>query len=1040
MKVNSFKLLFLVSILKTNLMYAMEQPVESMSSSSGNSQAVVLRSKRLGRHNSFKNVSQEYPFLGTYTDRNKKTEQIVDFELLLSLPEIHSKATGKGVSVGILESGIDWNHDLFGADGAKLNFLKVGKDFSHGTAVTSVIHAVAPASELRFQDRRLSLSGQYEILNVSSGFLASKSKQKDSDWDTYHMAYDSYAQEVKKLALKGILIVKSAGNRGTEVSLGLQRFIEEETQGRMIAIGNLDYSQGYEQLASSSNYSLPSFDRFICTPGSQILVGIPGSRREAHTGTSFSAPIVSGALALLMEAFPAWRYTPEKYIDILLRSARKNDKLGFKIGRGVLDIKAAFKEAEIEQFLESINNYLRQNKNFRQQELDDLKARSLQDNKIDLRVAENLFDLENLISLFIIRGYSKSLEKILSFEPAVVNNPVKDLRQNSLLNSLEASFLLSPLELAIQTGQSTIVELLLAHNANPEISDKGLLFALAKLQKFAPLTKKLFKQSLKQTEFVSETDRYGRTLLMVAVYFGAPWSIVKLLKQKCSSFALDNWGQTAIDWAIMGQYPKIDKLLEYVKPNQTNFTKGGLTYLHLAAATDNAQIIQLLLDKGAAIDAKEMFDLQTPLHIAAIQDARQALQLLLKNGAEIDQRDKDGDTALHILAERNQPASIEMLLDYGAEVNPPNSHEQTPVFNVAVANSLQTLTRLVAKGANIHHRDAKGNTALFRACTENATRVIKRLLDIGANINDENFIKQTPLHMAAGYNAVDAVELLIANGAQVDARDTSGWMPLSIAIMKNAESAVEILLEKTKDVDAKDNYGQTPLMIAAYNNSEFIVKLLLERNARIDAANEDGLTPLLCAVINNNLQIAEMLIAKGADINHQDNYGQTPLFIAAEKDAYQIGELLITRGANVNHRNSNGVAPLMAAAYHDSKFLVELLIKRNAQIDATNEKGFTALFAAAINNNIKSAELLIAGGANINQQDKDGQTPLFKAVENKAYELIVLLVEWGSDINHRDKQGRNIIDIARSLNFDSIAALLERKLMAKEETFSPTSI
>lgn len=84
-------------------------------------------------------------------------------------------------------------------------------------------------------------------------------------------------------------------------------------------------------------------NRFITAPGELILVsdGMGGTVRR--TGTSFSAPLVSGAIALLHDRWPWLAKDPAATVEIILRSARDLGAPGVDpvYGAGLLDVTAS---------------------------------------------------------------------------------------------------------------------------------------------------------------------------------------------------------------------------------------------------------------------------------------------------------------------------------------------------------------------------------------------------------------------------------------------------------------------------------------------------------------------------------------------------------------------------------------------------------------------------------------------------------------------------------------------------------------------------
>jgi subtilisin family serine protease len=112
-------------------------------------------------------------------------------------------------------------------------------------------------------------------------------------------------------------------------------------------VGSLSYTNNQETMSDFTVPALSKSDPYICAPGAAVRVASVKGKYDLEEGTSFAAPIIVGALALLMEYYPKWQDTPEKYIDLILKSARKKalgkreDKLSPDCGAGAIDIVTA---------------------------------------------------------------------------------------------------------------------------------------------------------------------------------------------------------------------------------------------------------------------------------------------------------------------------------------------------------------------------------------------------------------------------------------------------------------------------------------------------------------------------------------------------------------------------------------------------------------------------------------------------------------------------------------------------------------------------
>lgn len=109
-----------------------------------------------------------------------------------------------------------------------------------------------------------------------------------------------------------ISVIAAAGNYGSD---GIS---PPGTGYNVITVANVDANQ---KLNNSSSYgtdsSLDLRKPTIAAPGTSIVIG----GENIGSGTSYSAPIVSGVVAKLMQQFPALKVLPEAVTAILIVSA-----------------------------------------------------------------------------------------------------------------------------------------------------------------------------------------------------------------------------------------------------------------------------------------------------------------------------------------------------------------------------------------------------------------------------------------------------------------------------------------------------------------------------------------------------------------------------------------------------------------------------------------------------------------------------------------------------------------------------------------------
>ena len=136
---------------------------------------------------------------------------------------------------------------------------------------------------------------------------------------------------------RDVLVVASAGNASSNNDV-TPHYPASYRLGNIISVGAID-ARG--RMASFSNYGRSSVD--IAAPGERILstsVSSPWRLRSAtydfRSGTSFAAPMVSGAAALLRTRYPTdpyWRTRAR-----LMAGARRVSGVEGKVRWGVLDV------------------------------------------------------------------------------------------------------------------------------------------------------------------------------------------------------------------------------------------------------------------------------------------------------------------------------------------------------------------------------------------------------------------------------------------------------------------------------------------------------------------------------------------------------------------------------------------------------------------------------------------------------------------------------------------------------------------------------
>ncbi|GAA1381113.1 S8 family serine peptidase [Catellatospora chokoriensis] len=255
----------------------------------------------------------------------------------------HRISQGKGVKVGVIDSGVDATHpDLRGSVEAGGDFSRAGAGDSltdtdgHGTSMASLIaghgqiKGVAPAAKI-------------VSIKVSDGFSGSATAVGQAiTWASEHgirivsisSGYDSddlvLQQAVTKARGKGMIIVAAAGNKPDATTVQYPA-----AYNGVIAVGATDKN------GNLSNKSVSGPQLLLAAPGDSLSTAHRDKRRVITTGTSNSAALVAGAAALVLAAHPD--ISAEELTRRLTSTATDKGPAGRddQYGYGIINITAA---------------------------------------------------------------------------------------------------------------------------------------------------------------------------------------------------------------------------------------------------------------------------------------------------------------------------------------------------------------------------------------------------------------------------------------------------------------------------------------------------------------------------------------------------------------------------------------------------------------------------------------------------------------------------------------------------------------------------
>jgi len=225
----------------------------------------------------------------------------------LGLDKVHQVATGKGVTIAVIDSEVDKRHsELQGAISSELNPIGAKPvPHSHGTAMAGAIAS---------RDRLLGVAPEAKILAVKAFGEASDaaggttvSIVKGIEWavsqgaKVINMSFagprdPSLERALKAAHDKGVILIAAAGNAGPKSPP-----LYPAADPHVIAVTATD---SRDRIFRGANQG-PQVS--VAAPGVEILAPAPDSAYQMSTGTSIATAHISGVVALMLERDPTLR-------------------------------------------------------------------------------------------------------------------------------------------------------------------------------------------------------------------------------------------------------------------------------------------------------------------------------------------------------------------------------------------------------------------------------------------------------------------------------------------------------------------------------------------------------------------------------------------------------------------------------------------------------------------------------------------------------------------------------------------------------------
>lgn len=294
--------------------------------------------------------------------------------------------------------------------------------------------------------------------------------------------------------------------------------------------------------------------------------------------------------------------------------------------------------------------------------------------------------------------------------------------------------------------------------------------------------------------------------------------------------------------ARAGLTGKVECLLRLGKASANDITMFGTTLLHSASKSGNMELVDLLIQEGADVNAQDE-DGESPLHGAMARgDNYDVARRLIENGADLSCKAFDGRTPFHSIfnntishvlsrddwLENMLPDSEAMSITHylawssrttvgifqrghlydDANLLSADRLGRTCLHFAASRGNLGVLSYLVRRVSleDVERKDKQGRTPFhYAAESSRAAEVIDTLVGRGCNIHAVDDVRRTALHWAARWNNFEAVKKLIAivGEGKLLLSDINGRMPSQEVCQRRAPA----LYKHLRDLESSSALG-----------------------------------------------------------------------------------------------------------------------------------------------------------------------------------------------------------------------------------------
>ncbi len=249
---------------------------------------------------------------------------------LLGLTAAHNFTLGQGVTIAVLDSGVDPTHEAVRGPHSVFQWDFVGNDANpldegdgidndndgvtddgvgHGTYVTSLIRLVAPQARLMHL-RVLDDEGRADAFTVAEAIDSAVAHGAQVINVSASTGFNSaaLAEAVAHANQAGVIVISAMGNDNVAVPLALEYPAALAESFAICATGHADTKAEFSNWGTAADFSAPGASLVsaggVYSPTTSVLGAVPGEGYAHWNGTSLSVAFMSGAAALIRSQYP----------------------------------------------------------------------------------------------------------------------------------------------------------------------------------------------------------------------------------------------------------------------------------------------------------------------------------------------------------------------------------------------------------------------------------------------------------------------------------------------------------------------------------------------------------------------------------------------------------------------------------------------------------------------------------------------------------------------------------------------------------------